>query len=156
MIENESLADIESAWREHSAELVRFASLVSSPDAALDVVSEAFLRFDRHRGAVTNVRAYLFRTVHNVANDLHRSRRRRERRETLVATDRNAPHAAPPGDPDLIAAVSRLSPQQRAAVYFAYWEDLTESQIAETLGTSVGTIRRQLGRARLRLRKELS
>lgn len=156
MTENELCSDIESVWRQHSAELVRFASLVSSPDEALDVVSEAFLRFDRYDGQVTNARAYLFRVVHNVAIDSQRARRRRERRERHVMDHHTNRQAAVDDDSDLIAAVARLSPQQRAAVYFAYWEDLTETQIAELLDTSVGTVRRQLGRARTRLRKELS
>ena len=144
---------IDDLWRTHADELVRFATLLAGPDDANDLVAEAFLRLDATRSRVSNPRAYLFRSIRNAAVDRHRSTERRRRRELLVAE--RATGQLPDHDPALVAAVRALSPQQRAVVYFAYWEDLTEPAIAEALGTTVGTVRRQLGRARQRLRKVL-
>jgi len=45
--------------------------------------------------------------------------------------------------------------QQRAVIHLTYWEDLTPSVVATRLGVSEGTVRRQLARARDRLRKVL-
>ena len=53
------------------------------------------------------------------------------------------------------AALAQLSPQQRAVVYFTYWDDLLPSQIAELLDVSEGTVRKQLARARDHLRRIL-
>jgi len=52
-------------------------------------------------------------------------------------------------------AVAELSLSQRSVVYFAYWEDRTEREIADTLGLSLGTVHRHLTRARTHLRKAL-
>ena len=46
--------------------------------------------------------------------------------------------------------------QQRAVTYLTYWHDLSVAQVAETLGVRDGTVRRQLARARSRLRGALS
>jgi RNA polymerase sigma-70 factor (ECF subfamily) len=53
--------------------------------------------------------------------------------------------------PDVLAAVSRLSLKQRAAVFLVYWEDLTVAQTARRLGLSEGTVHRNLARAERRL-----
>ncbi len=59
-------------------------------------------------------------------------------------------------DPDVAMAVMAvLSPQQRAAVFLTYWEDLDVRSVAELLGVSEGSVRKQLGRARSRLREVL-
>ncbi|WP_162941994.1 RNA polymerase sigma factor [Desertimonas flava] len=52
-------------------------------------------------------------------------------------------------------AVAELSVAQRAVVYLAYWSDLSERDIAAELGVSLGTVHRQLVRARIHLRKAL-
>ena len=41
-------------------------------------------------------------------------------------------------DLDVLAAVARLSVQQRAAVILTYWEDLTQNEVAARLGISIG------------------
>jgi RNA polymerase sigma factor (sigma-70 family) len=57
--------------------------------------------------------------------------------------------------PEVSAAVSGLSPQQRAVVFLTYWDDLDVSSVASLLEVSEGTVRKQLSRARDRLRKVL-
>lgn len=49
-------------------------------------------------------------------------------------------------------ALATLAPRQRAAVVLHYFHDLTEPQIAEELGCSVGTVKSQLHDAINRLR----
>ncbi len=51
--------------------------------------------------------------------------------------------------------MAALSPQQRAVVFLTYWEDLEARSVADLLGVSEGTVRKQLGRARIRLREVL-
>lgn len=53
---------------------------------------------------------------------------------------------------DLVAALATLSRGQRAVVVLRYFEDLTEAQAAEVLGTSVGTVKSQTARALASLR----
>lgn len=59
-------------------------------------------------------------------------------------------------DVDVLEAVSRLSVQQRAAVLLTYWEDLSAEAVAERMGVSIGSVKRQLARARGRLQEWLS
>jgi len=59
-------------------------------------------------------------------------------------------------DVDVLAAVARLSVQQRAAIYLTYWEDLTPEGVADRMGVSEGTVKRHLARGRKRLGEILS
>ena len=52
--------------------------------------------------------------------------------------------------------MANLSLAQRAVIYFVYWEDLTERDVASVLGISLGSAHRHLVRARANLRKALS
>lgn len=52
----------------------------------------------------------------------------------------------------LVAALMELAPRQRAVVVLRYWEGLTETQAAEILGCSPGTVRSQASRALAKLR----
>ncbi|CAM3826869.1 SigE family RNA polymerase sigma factor [Nocardiopsis rhodophaea] len=49
-------------------------------------------------------------------------------------------------------AIDRLPERQRAAVMLRYYEDMSEAQIAEQLGITVGTVKSTLSRAVAKLR----
>jgi RNA polymerase sigma factor (sigma-70 family) len=53
------------------------------------------------------------------------------------------------------AALVRLRPRQRAAVFLRYYLDLSETQIAETLGCRPGTVKSLLSRALSVLKENL-
>ncbi|MAS56316.1 MAG: SigE family RNA polymerase sigma factor [Nocardioides sp.] len=53
---------------------------------------------------------------------------------------------------DLWSAMERLPRRQRAVVVLRYFEDLTETQTAEILGCSVGTVKSQCSKALAKLR----
>lgn len=145
-------------YRRHADELIRYATVLVGPSDAPDVVTDAVLAAFGTRGwaTVEQPRAYLFRSVLNTATSWKRSAGRRARREVVVAM-RPASAAPPPeGEIDAHRALAHLSPQQRAIVYLAYWDDLTPAQIAVTLGLSEGAVRKQLARARAHLRTVLT
>jgi RNA polymerase sigma factor (sigma-70 family) len=70
------------------------------------------------------------------------------------------PDTVAPGDPHvsiddrerLWRALRTLPPGQRIVLVLRYFEDLTETQAAQTLGCSVGTVKSQTSRAIARLR----
>lgn len=139
----------------HAEELVRLATVLVGPSEAEDLVANAVLRALQSRAwsGARNPRAYLVRALVNEASSGHRSRSRRQARESRAASAELG--VEPVSDPDVLAAVARLSPRQRAVVYLAYWEDYSVASISTTLGISEGSVRRHLGRARDRLRKVL-
>lgn len=147
---------VDDLYRQHVGELVHFATVLVGPHDAFDVVSDAVLA-TLHRGSldrVDNVRAYWFRAVANTAASFHRSRSRRLRREQLAGDTHTEPVASEPAA-DARRMLARLSDQQRAVIYLTYWHDLPPAQVAEMLGVSDGTVRKQLGRAREQLREVL-
>lgn len=144
------------AYRRHSNDLIRFATVVVGPDSANDAVSSAVLRLiGRDLSSVVNLRPYLFAAVANEGRNINRGEARRKKRELKVAG--STPRATNPPEPlpEVRRAIEKLSDRQRAVIYLAYWEDLTESDIAEHLGISAGSVRRHLSRARTNLRREL-
>lgn len=149
------MPDNEDIYRKHSTELVRFATGLVGPFDAQDVVTDACLRAFQSRNwdAVTNRRAYLYRSVLNQARTHHRSTMRRRIREQATA----GPDAVDPSpvDLDVLRAVDKLSVQQRASVFLTYWEDLTPADVAARLGISEGSVKRHLARARARLKELL-
>lgn len=50
--------------------------------------------------------------------------------------------------------LDRLPARQRAAIVLRYFEDLTEHEIAEALGVSVGTVKSTVSRAMAKLRED--
>jgi len=82
-------------------------------------------------------------------------RRRREHRLTLAPVGHGTSAI---GDipAELLDAFDELSVGQRAVIYLTYWHDLSVAQVAGALGVTDGTVRRQLARARARLRGALS
>lgn len=146
----------EEIYRTYASELTRYATGLVGPFDAPDVVSDACLRAFSAKAwpAVDNRRAYLYRTVLSVAKDHHRSTLSRRLRELKTATKEASPEEEI--DVDVLAAVDRLSLQQRSAVLLTYWADLPVEAVAERMGVSPGSVKRHLARARRRLEDWLS
>jgi RNA polymerase sigma-70 factor (ECF subfamily) len=145
----------EEIYRKYADDLVRFATGLVGPFDAPDVVTDACLHIFRSKGwgNVTNHRAYLYRSVLNQARSHHRSTLRRRIREMRTASSEVAIPVNV--DVDVLAAVDKLSVQQRASVVLTYWEDLTPAEVGSRLGISEGSVKRHLARARARLKELL-
>ncbi len=81
--------EITAVVAEHETALLRYAtSLLRSPDLAQDVVQEAFIRLMRHRregrAAIDNLKAWLYRVVHNLALDYIRKNQRHEAMQSAL------------------------------------------------------------------------
>lgn len=153
---------MESAYRRHADELVRFATVHVGPHDAADVVTDALLNvFGRERRgeveslAVDDLRAYLYRAVHHRIVDAGRSAARRRRRESQYAAERVTTATVESPSVDARRVLSHLTDQQRSVVFLAYWCDMSVPMIAATLDVGDGTARKQLARARARLREVL-
>jgi RNA polymerase sigma factor (sigma-70 family) len=144
--------DIEALYRAHRERLVGLAAAITlNPNTAEDVVHDAFVGLQRHRGGVTMPLAYLRRSVVNLSV----SRLRRQRVTGGTAALPNVALDSPEGN-DIWHVVVKLPAKQRAVVVLRYWEDMKVGDIAEVLGTAEGSVKSSLHRALARLRKELA
>lgn len=152
MTEVHSEAGLYGAFRTN---LVRFATALVGPDDASDVVSDAMesLLKSGQLANADNPQALMHRAVLAKAKSMQRSFfRRRAREERFIE---QWTKEQPDSSLEVVNAVVRLSPQQRACVYLTYWEDLSPPMIAERLGIGEGTVKQYLARARAKLREVL-
>jgi RNA polymerase sigma-70 factor (ECF subfamily) len=113
-----------------------------------DVVAEAFARTLERVGTVRRPEAYVFRIAFRLA-----AQELRRPPSTDAVPDRGA--WDDPGLVELLDAFTHLSPGQRAAVYLRYQADLPVAEVARLMGTSSGTVRIHLLRARRTLARLL-
>jgi len=152
-------ASLEDTYAALAPELVRLASTLLSADDAADAVAGVFVRLlaaPSRWAAVEDPGPYLRRSVMHEAMSIRRTfARRRAVNERLEgrtsADDRRVVDPDPSGFAAMVAGLPR---QQRAVVGLAYGADLTAPEIADVLAVSEGTVRKQLARARQRLRAE--
>lgn len=60
------------------------------------------------------------------------------------------------GDNDLHIELSKLKPDSRTLIHLYYYEDMKVAEIAQLLGRKEATVRTQLSRARMELKKYLN
>jgi RNA polymerase sigma-70 factor (sigma-E family) len=143
----------EGLFRDHYAELVKLAwLLVDDTGSAEEVVQEAFMRLFRHWDRLERLDAapaYLRASVVN----LSRSRLRRRaisRRHPLGPLDPE-PAAdlhvlARQADDAVFAAITKLPRRQRECLVLRYYADLSDPEIATTLGVSRGAVKSYMHR----------
>jgi RNA polymerase sigma-70 factor, ECF subfamily len=158
--EAERVGSFEDFFRSHHQRLVRVLYLSTGDrHEAEDVAQESFVRvyerWSRVRGT-ENPAGYLYRVALNV-------RRSRLRRLRVAARKAFTLQPLPPPDDQAEAddrvsvrrALAGLPDGQREAVVLIEWLGMTDTEAAEVLGVSPGTVRTRLHRARTALRREL-
>ena len=144
--------------------LLRTAYLVvwNAADAE-DLVQECLMQVARRWSRVRSMEqplAYARRILVNLALDDRRARSR-EQRQSLDTPDALEARAdetsgAAFGEVEarleLEAALATLPVRQRAVLVLRYFDDLTEAQVAQALGCSVGTVKSSASRGLERLR----
>lgn len=139
--------------------------LALCPGAADDIAQDTFVHAARSLASFrrdASFKNWLYAIATNLARDLHRSRSRREARETafaLLAPDPQHTHRDHAATDSAHAAVrdalARLSPEQREAVALVYFENLTHAEAARVLGCAESTVSWRVFRAKSRLKKLL-
>lgn len=147
----------EAVYAAYGQELVRFAAGLVGPDDAPDVVVEAFLRVTRSAAwdRARDKRALWYRAVVFEARSWNRSTARRLIRERRVAPAVATTVVETRRDDRVAEALGVLSAQQRAVVMLTYWADLDPPGVGRLLGISDGAVKKQLARARRKLKGEL-
>jgi RNA polymerase sigma-70 factor (sigma-E family) len=134
-------------------DLQRFGRILTGCDeAAADLVQDALERTLLHWTRLRtrdNPEGYVRRIMVNRNISVWRHRRR----ERLTDEIPEAGHEDRHGDSELWQALKELPPRQRAVIALRYYEDLTEVEVAATMGCSVGTVKSQASKALEKLRR---
>ncbi|MEV7440776.1 SigE family RNA polymerase sigma factor [Streptomyces sp. NPDC091204] len=141
-------------YHAHRLRMVRLAVLlVDDLATAEDVVQDAFTALYRRHGEqiaeVDNALGYLRTAVVNTSRSVLR------RRRTVRAWTPPPPADVPSAEDhvvldeahrEVLAALGRLTPRRRQVLVLRYWADLTEAEIAATLGISRGAVKSNASR----------
>ena len=135
------------------------ASMLSDPGQAEDVVQEAIFRAWRgiHQlRSSSRLKPWFLSIVANRSRSLRRTRWWSV--VLLPLTEAGRPASAETADAraDLVSALHRLSPDERAAVFLHFFEDMNSREVGEALGISGSAARSRIHRALRRLRVDLA
>ncbi|MFJ8108829.1 SigE family RNA polymerase sigma factor [Streptomyces sp. NPDC096132] len=149
-------------YRAHYRSLLGLAALLLDDTASCeDVVQEAFIRVHSARKRVRDPEktlAYLRQTVVNLSRS---ALRRRILGLKLLSKPMPDMASAEEGAYDqlerdsLIKAMKGLQRRQREVLVLRYFSDMTEAQVAETLGISLGSVKAYGSRGIAALRKAM-
>ncbi|MCX5380774.1 RNA polymerase sigma factor [Streptomyces sp. NBC_00091] len=146
---------VSELYHAHRLGMVRLAVLlVDDLGTAEDVVQDAFTALYRRYGEqiteVDNALGYLRTAVVNTSRSV--LRRRRTARAWIPPVTADVPSAEASvvlgeAHREVLAALGRLTPRRRQVLVLRYWADMSEAEIAETLGISRGAVKSNASRA---------
>ncbi len=147
-------------YREHRPRLVATLNAASrcGADAATDAVDEAFVRALAHWPRVQRMDAPAGWVFTVARNQLRRTKSRKVVEERLVqrSAGPTSTAASDAANWELWDAVGDLPDRERTAVALRYLADMTERQVAETMGIAPGTVAATLHAARKHLAERLA
>jgi RNA polymerase sigma factor (sigma-70 family) len=160
IFEHRDPAIVADVQERHGQALFGYARRLGlSDEQAADAVQEALVRLWRElrgSGSIESPTAWTFRTVHHLAMDQHRLRRRIEAL-TVALGRRTDPE--PREAVDRIAVwgeVDRLPSRQRQVLYLHYRADLSFDEVGAVLGITAGAARSHASRGIEELRTRFS
>jgi RNA polymerase sigma-70 factor (sigma-E family) len=142
-------------YRQHYRSLVRLANvLLGDPARSEEIVQDAFVRLQVRWGGLRHLDrapAYLRSAVLNGARSTLRHGKVVGRHAERRGVERDAPSAesgAMLSEDHLriVSALRRLPHQQRMALALRYYLDLSDTEVADTMGVSVGSVKTHLHR----------
>ncbi len=142
--------DFEELFAAERGPMTRLAFLlVGSEAVAEEVVQDAFAQVYERWDRLDRPGGYLRTCV------VHGARRAGKRRSRDLRVVHVEPHVDLEAR-ELLDALGRLRPAWRAVVVLRFYGDMTQDEIAETLGMRVGTVKSTLHRALGQLREEIA
>jgi RNA polymerase sigma factor (sigma-70 family) len=147
-------SDLEDLYRRrHGVFQVMLASITGGVERARDVVQEAFAQALRDQDGFRgegSLEGWVWRIAFRIAVVSTGSRELAvEQLPEVAFVDESA-------DPTLAAAVRKLPPQRRLAIFLRYFGDLSYAEIGEVLGIAEGTVAATLSQAHQQLGAALS
>jgi RNA polymerase sigma-70 factor (ECF subfamily) len=148
-------ADFTTFYEAEADRMVRSVALaVGDPQLAEEAVAEAFARAWSRWPDVSRSRrpaAWVMRVALNQAHDRFRRRKVEKRKARVVARSEESHDPQPQVEQRLWDAVRSLPEHECTLIALRYIADLSQAEIAETLGMPSGTVASGLNRARQKL-----
>ena len=124
-----------------------------------DILGEVFLQVARDlpkfRGDDDALRRWVFSIAYNRILDARRREGRRPRVADREVPDKRAAAEPEPLDPDLVAALAQLTPEQREVVVLRFVADLPLADVAKITHRRVGAVKAMQHRALETLQQRL-
>jgi RNA polymerase sigma factor (sigma-70 family) len=148
-IVDEARSRISELYREQGPKLWRaLFSFSGDSEVASDAMAEAFARGLRDAGEIRDPAPWVWRVAFRLATaELKR------RHDT--APFEESSYEMPEPVPELMAALRRLSPNQRLSVILHDYADRPSAEVADVIGCSRATVHVHLSQGRRRLRQLL-
>jgi RNA polymerase sigma-70 factor (ECF subfamily) len=170
LLKRGDISGLQALVEAHQVRAIRAAYLVTHDRSmAEDVVATAFLRVYERAYQFDSKRPFAPWFLRIVVNDSIKAASRRSRHVPLDERMMAREGTLAGGDPSPEEAAERsgvrravrqaldgLSPSQRAAIVMRYYLGMRESEIADRLGRTPGTVKRHLHDGRVRLRGMLA
>jgi RNA polymerase sigma factor (sigma-70 family) len=135
------------------------ASMLNDAGEAEDVVQEATFRAWKAVGQLSSssrIRPWFLSIVANRSRSVRSTRRWSMTLTSQAGQSQEGPAEEVDTRADLVNALRRLSPDERAAVFLRFYEDMSSHEIGEVLRISATAVRSRLHRALRRLRVDLT
>ena len=140
--------DFGEFYRAEYLPMVRLAfGLVDTPEAAEEITQDAFAKVFERWDRLRNPGGYL-RTA--VVNGARSELRKREVRRRILP---GRPRQGPAEQDYLLDALEQLPTRRKTALVLRYYGDLSEREIAETMGIRPGTVKSLLSSGLAQLRE---
>jgi RNA polymerase sigma-70 factor, ECF subfamily len=142
--------DIERLYREQGGRMWRaLLAFGGDADVASDAVAEAFAQALRRGGGIRDPERWVWRSAFRIAAGALKERRRE------VGVEKEASYEMQEPARELVAALAKLSPKQRAAVVLHHGAGYPVNDVANLIGSTSPAVRVHLMRGRRRLRELL-
>jgi RNA polymerase sigma factor (sigma-70 family) len=149
-ISDDVASDVSGLFRARYPEMVRLANLLGADDPE-DIAQEAFAQLIRKHGSLRSPEAalaYVRASVCNLTRNRHRHLRVVRLRTPWAHHEDSSEQVAMLREDhrEVLAALAELPPRRREAIVLRYWLDLSEREIAATMGVSPGTVKSHVSR----------
>jgi RNA polymerase sigma-70 factor (ECF subfamily) len=142
-------SDLERLFEEEGKRIWRaLVAYTADPDLASDAMAEAFAQALARGDQLHSPSGWVWHVAFRLAAG---ELKRRGRNQPMTESAYEMPD--PPVD--LIAALAKISPNQRAALILRHYSGYATREIAQILGSSPATVRVHLSQGRRRLQKLL-
>jgi RNA polymerase sigma-70 factor (ECF subfamily) len=151
--------DAGAVYRRLAPAVLGYLRAQRAPDPE-DLLGEVFLQvardLRRFRGDDDALRRWVFTVAHHRLLDERRRRARRPQVADTPVPDHPAPPPPPRSlDPELQAALDRLTPEQREVVLLRFVADLSLDEVADLTGRATGAVKALQHRALAALERAL-